>query len=980
MRFIFSLIIVLLFTSISNNSFALGDGPGEWVDPPAGMPDCSEFEDPPGNTACIATPICNLHGYCGQTSSSYSADYWSQLNNAFCGSIENNAFLEFIAEESSISFDAYVYNCGDQEAIQIMIFQASNCGSGPVTSLVCVNEMWAQNTPYSVAASGLTPGETYYIMIDGFAGHVCDYTFVATAGVAQPIDIESIGIELDENNNFTICVGETVTANATGGLGTYTWSGDPGLSTTTGANVTITPPANPGVYSYHIESSGNIGLCPGMTELDFTITVEVCNDDCNLSNLVADVGPCDLGTNTFDLSGSVSFVNQPTTGQLIIEDCNGNSQTFNAPFTSPTSFNITGITANGANCNLTAHFTAEPDCTIEIQNQNQDPCEPSCIIQNVSVNVEACVGGANSTTLTGAVEFLNPPSSGQLIVENCDGDSQTFNAPFTSPINYSIAGVNQNGQDCSVTAYFTADTDCTQTINYTNPVPGPTMGQITATNPSCFGLCDGELSATVNGGANPYSYSWQNTSTNSSVGSNSQDISGLCEGNYSLIVTDGNGCTTTGTSSITNPAQENITLQGNNPTCGNIDGQIVASGLTGNTSYQVNYQHNGNNVSQNITSNAIGNVIITELGQGAYNNFVITGPNGCPITNQNVITLVEPSPPVVVAPDDITICEGESVVLIAGNPNNATITWDNNVINGVAFTPSNTGVNTYTVTAHIDNCITTDQVNVYVTLPPEPSFTADVTSGCSPLKVSFTNTTTPSGAYCLWEFGDGSTSTGCGVTTHIFEESGLYDVTLTVTSTEGCVGTSVKQNYIDVKSSPIASFSANPEIATLSHPTVDFTNTSINAHSYLWDFGDDSPTSSIVNPTHKYSEEEDKDYIVTLVAYNADGDCTDTVRAVIKVIDELIYYVPNTFTPDGDDYNETFKPIFTSGFDVLEYKLFIYNRWGETLFESHNSEIGWDGTYNGQIIKDGTYIWKIEFKETMTDKHYTKMGHVTIIR
>lgn len=80
----------LTFTiSSTNYSFALG-GP-DWVDPPAGLPDCSE-QDAPGNTGCAATPICNINGYCGTTSSSYGANYWSQLNNAFCGSIENNAF------------------------------------------------------------------------------------------------------------------------------------------------------------------------------------------------------------------------------------------------------------------------------------------------------------------------------------------------------------------------------------------------------------------------------------------------------------------------------------------------------------------------------------------------------------------------------------------------------------------------------------------------------------------------------------------------------------------------------------------------------------------------------------------------------------------------------------------------------------------------------------------------------------------------
>ncbi|HLW38767.1 MAG TPA: hypothetical protein VKX31_00155, partial [Brumimicrobium sp.] len=192
------IIISFLFISIANYSLANGGGSGTLVDPPAGLPDCA-LEPPPGQTACNATPICNLNGYCGTTSSSYTADYWSQLNSGFCGSIENNAFLTFTAESSTISFDAYVYNCTDTEGIQIYIFKANGtCSGGSVQSLVCVNHMYAQDTPYDVTATGLTPGDVYYIMIDGYAGDVCDYTFVATGGVATPIGADGLDITIED--------------------------------------------------------------------------------------------------------------------------------------------------------------------------------------------------------------------------------------------------------------------------------------------------------------------------------------------------------------------------------------------------------------------------------------------------------------------------------------------------------------------------------------------------------------------------------------------------------------------------------------------------------------------------------------------------------------------------------------------------------------------------------------------------------------
>ena len=98
----------------------------------------------------------------------------------------------------------------------------------------------------------------------------------------------------------------------------------------------------------------------------------------------------------------------------------------------------------------------------------------------------------------------------------------------------------------------------------------------------------------------------------------------------------------------------------------------------------------------------------------------------------------------------------------------------------------------------------------------------------------------------------------------------------------------------------------------------------------------------------------------------------------------MIYYVPNTFTPDDDNFNQTFKPIFTSGFDPFDYTLYIFNRWGEIIFESHDANVGWNGTYGSnseiEMVQDGTYTWKIEFKTNANDERKMIIGHVNILR
>ena len=116
-----------------------------------------------------------------------------------------------------------------------------------------------------------------------------------------------------------------------------------------------------------------------------------------------------------------------------------------------------------------------------------------------------------------------------------------------------------------------------------------------------------------------------------------------------------------------------------------------------------------------------------------------------------------------------------------------------------------------------------------------------------------------------------------------------------------------------------------------------------------------------------------------LIAYSSLG-CTDTAYSTIQLAEELIFFVPNSFTPDIDDYNPTFQPIFTTGFDPYDFTLLLFNRWGEIIFESHNAEIGWDGTYGGKLVQDGTYTWKIEFKTTVNDERKSLTGHVNLIR
>jgi gliding motility-associated-like protein len=108
--------------------------------------------------------------------------------------------------------------------------------------------------------------------------------------------------------------------------------------------------------------------------------------------------------------------------------------------------------------------------------------------------------------------------------------------------------------------------------------------------------------------------------------------------------------------------------------------------------------------------------------------------------------------------------------------------------------------------------------------------------------------------------------------------------------------------------------------------------------------------------------------------------CADSTVLVIQIKGDEIFYVPNTFTPDGDEHNHVFTPVFTTGYDPANFKFDVYNRWGELIFQSLNAEKGWDGFYNGILCMEGTYVWKITYKIPDRDEYKIVTGHVNLIR
>lgn len=249
--------------------------------------------------------------------------------------------------------------------------------------------------------------------------------------------------------------------------------------------------------------------------------------------------------------------------------------------------------------------------------------------------------------------------------------------------------------------------------------------------------------------------------------------------------------------------------------------------------------------------------------------------------------------------------------------------------------------------------------------------------GCAPADIFFDNLSFPiDTTYDItWNFGDGGTSSEISPW-YTYEDPGTFTVDVSITSPIGCETDTTFGDLITILPSPEAGFSYTPEDPSNIRPTVYFTDESSGAIGWRWDFGTNF-NSNLPSPTYTFPDTGR--YVVSQIVTHPSG-CRDTATVLIDIFPEVRYFLPNAFTPNSDARNDVYL-----GEGLMDgatnFKMTIWNRWGELVFETDDPQEGWNGRKlnNGQESPNGVYVVLVSYHEPRGEIVELK-GYATLIR
>ncbi len=559
-----------------------------------------------------------------------------------------------------------------------------------------------------------------------------------------------------------------------------------------------------------------------------------------------------------------------------------------------------------------------------------------------------------------------------------NNDTSNINSPskiFTNPGNYNIKLFVRSDSGC-------VDSITKPVIYFEKPVANFTYADLCAQSKATLTNSSTVATSTIQ------SYKWdingdyttEYTSNNVSHKYNTAGTNVI-----NLIVTTAQGCIDTAQKTITvNPLP---VADFTSPNVCMSDSSSFTANCSINGGSIVSYDwrfNNGTSVTQQNPKRKFG----THGNQLA--KLIVTSDKNCKDTaDKTIVTWPLPLPDFssneVCLSASTTFENLSSIPTSGSNPNTIqSLDWnfgDGNSYNGTVPVHTFNAPGTYTMklkAISANQCIDSIIKNIVINPNPQPNFTSSTPEGCATWCVDFTNATTISSGSIssyTWNFDDGGTSTATNPK-HCFANTGStplnFDISLHAVSDKGCVHDTTIKNMITADPITHADFSFSPTELDENNTNVDFLNESRNENQWTWRFGDNN-TSTAENPKNKYAVSGD--YNITLIVNNQ-YNCIDSITKPLKIKPVWSYYIPNAFSPNGDGTNDIF---YVYGYNIIDFKLYIFNRWGEQIFASYDINHGWNGELDGRQVQIDTYVYKAYLTDVFGEKH-SEVGIVTIVR
>jgi len=810
-----------------------------------------------------------------------------------------------------------------QGTYTIKVTDKSGCTKSQAVTITQPSSINLQTSAIS-SSCGQSNGSASVTANGGTGNFIYSWSNGATTSNIQNVASNIYTITLTDQNGCTQTAAVSV-GNSTGGVASISLFANVSCFGATNGSATATMTGGASPYTYSWSNGAITSNIQNVTSGIYTVTV-TDNNGCFGVQTVGITQPAQLAvavsSNNVSCfggnSGSANTTVSGGTSPYTYSWSNGTTQSQISNLISQI-YMITITDKNGCSVMQTVNITQPSSITLQASSISS-----SCGQNNGSASVTATGGTGNYT-----YNWSNGSTSQQW----------------------------SSGAAGQYTVTITDNNGCTQTATVS---VGNTGGGIASTtlinNVGCFGGSNGSVAATMTGGTSPYTYSWSNSAT-------TQQLSNAIAGQYTVAITDNNGCSSTQTVNIMQPGQLAVAVGSSSVSCfGGNNGTATVSASGGTGAYTFSWSNGA--TTQQLNSATVGQYTVT-----------ITDNNGC--TAIATTTIVQPSSIILQTSSIPATCgqnNGSASVTATGGTGNYTYSWSN----GATTQQWNNGsAGQYVVTITDGNgCTLQASVTIGGGGLPLVDFSISDSSGCGSVCVQFT--ALGSGATFSWSFGDGATSSSASPK-HCYTKPGAYDVTLVITDNNGCSNYKTKKALVNVYPSPVADFKSDPQPATIIDPVIHFTDLSIGASSWLWSFGDSKNSkSTLQNPVHTYGDTGC--YAVQLSIRNQYG-CKDSITRKVCIRGEYTFYAPNAFTPDSDGLNDLFLPKGV-GIDPRNYELMIFDRWGNLIWQTTTWETGWDGRANGgsDIAQIDVYVWRAKTTELDSGKRHNYIGHVSIVR